>query len=481
MNSSDRLIKLFEDWSWEKCESISRLPATASNRKYYRLKSKNKTAVGVVNNNKRENYAFTNLTTHFQSKGLPVPNFYSEDLENDVYLIKDLGDTTLFSYMSKIRRGDEFPDELIDLYKRVIEFLPKFQFKGGKDLDYKICFPRSSFDKQSIMWDLNYFKYYFLKLAKIQFDEQALEDDFQTFTEFLLQPDREYFLYRDFQSRNIMIKDNELFFIDYQGGRRGSLHYDIASLLFDAKADIPFDIREELLDYYLSILKDYTTVNKKVFNKYYAGYVLIRIMQAMGAYGYRGFFERKGHFLKSIPFALRNLEWILKHSPLSIKIPELYRIFKELISSEYLKGFEVVKNEKGKLNLLITSFSYKKDLPVDISDNGGGFMFDCRALHNPGRYDEYKQLTGRDKPVIEFLEKEESVKQFLDNAFKLIDQSIQNYLERGFENLMINFGCTGGQHRSVYCAEKLAALLAHKNNLNIIIKHTQLHNFENDN
>jgi len=474
MKNTDGLKKLFEDWSWEKVKSIEKLPPTASNRKYYRIKSKNKSAIGVVNLDRRENIALINLTTHFHKVGLPVPRFYAEDLANNIYLIKDLGDTTLFSYMSELRKGDDFPTELKIMYKRVIDYLPQFQVNGGKGLDYKICYPRSCFDKQSIMWDLNYFKYYFLKLAKIQFDEQLLEDDFQTFTDFLLQPEREYFLYRDFQSRNIMIKNDNLYFIDYQGGRRGALHYDIASLLFDSKADIPFDVREELLDYYMSVLSNYATINKKVFTKYYYGFVLIRIMQAMGAYGYRGFYEKKGHFLISIPFALKNLDWVLKNSALTLAIPELYRVFKELISSGELKKYEDVKTEPGKLNILITSFSYKKELPLDMSGNGGGFMFDCRALHNPGRYDEYKQLTGRDKPVIEFLEKEEGVKQFLDNAFAIVDQSITNYLERGFDNLMVNFGCTGGQHRSVYCAERLNEHLKVRNNLNIILNHKQL-------
>lgn len=474
MTSEERLIKLFEDWGWEKAESIMPLPPTASNRKYYRIKSKNKSAIGVVNHDRRENIAFVNLTAHFTNKNLPIPRFYAEDLENDVYLIKDLGDTTLFSYMNEIRKDDSFPDDLKELYKKVIDELVKFQVIGAKDLDFKSCYPRASFDKQSIMWDLNYFKYYFLKLAKIQFDEQLLEDDFQTFTEYLLQPTREYFLYRDFQSRNIMIQNDNLYFIDYQGGRRGALHYDIASLLFDAKADIPFDVRDELLDYYLSVLSNYISVNRKVFMKYYHAYALIRILQAMGAYGYRGFYERKSHFLKSIPYALRNLEWVINSNSLNVSMSEFCRVLKELTTNDSLKQFDDIKIEQGKLNVLITSFSYKKEIPVDTSDNGGGFMFDCRALHNPGRYDEYKHLTGRDKPVIDFLEKEENVKQFLDNVFSIVDQSVENYVERGFENLMVNFGCTGGQHRSVYCAEKLVEHLKENDKLNVRVSHTQL-------
>jgi hypothetical protein len=302
------------------------------------------------------------------------------------------------------------------------------------------------------MWDLNYFKYYFLKLAKVPFNEQELENDFNGFVDFLLTADCNYFLYRDFQSRNVMMVENKPYFIDYQGGRKGALHYDIASILFEAKTKIPADVREELLDHYLVSLNQYLPVSREVFLKHFYGYVYIRLMQAMGAYGFRGLYEKKELFLQSIPLVLNHLEWLLNNVKLPVQLPELTRVWRYLSESDYIRQLAKIHL---KLTVSINSFSYKRGIPQDDSPNGGGFVFDCRSIHNPGRYDEYKSLTGKDKPVQEFLSKEQEMSDFLNSVYSLIGQSVEKYLQRGFNHLMVNFGCTGGQHRSVFAAENL--------------------------
>ena len=466
----EKLIELFENWAGEKLIKTTPLAQSGSDRKYFRITSETKTALGVYNNDSKENLAFIEFTRHFLKKGMNVPEIYAEEPTLDIYLIEDLGDTTLFAYLTEQKKNSEFSDGLRNVYQKVIKELPRFQVFAGDDLNYSLCYPRSSFDKTSMMWDLNYFKYYFLKLAQIGFDEQALEDDFQTLTDYLLETDHQYFLYRDFQSRNIMLKDDKVYFIDYQGGRHGALQYDLASLLYDAKAAIPQKERDALLGFYIDELENYILVEHDEFRAYFSGYVMIRIMQAMGAYGFRGFYEKKAHFLASIPYALENMSNVLAKLDLPIELPTLIPVLKEMVASEKLK--EIGVNRK-KLIVSVNSFSYKRGIPVDESGHGGGFVFDCRALHNPGRYDEYKQLTGKDMKVIEFLKKEEDVKLFLENVTALVEQSVEKYLARDFDHLTINFGCTGGQHRSVYSAEYLAQHLRNKYNIKVELRHRE--------
>lgn len=467
---TQQLNFLFKAWAGVNPERSEALPLSGSDRIYFRLSAQGKTALGVFNPDKKENHAFITFTEHFKQKGLDVPVIYQTDETNCVYLLEDLGDTTLYGWLVNHRKLGEFPAEAIRIYKAILTALPGFQVDAGKDLDYSVCYPRAEFDRQSMQWDLSYFKYYFLKLAKIPFDEQALEDDFQVFINYLLEADREFFLYRDFQSRNIMIKDGKPWFIDYQGGRKGALHYDLASLLYDAKADIPQDKRNELLNYYIDVLETKINVNREEFVQHYYGYVLIRIMQAMGAYGFRGFYEKKEHFLQSIPFALENLKYLLSVVVLPVKVPVLLDVLQRITASEELKK---IGTKDKQLTITVTSFSYKKGLPEDTSENGGGFIFDCRALPNPGRYDEYKTITGMDKPVIEFLEKEEEVAKFLHNVYAIVDQSVECYLQRNFTHLMISFGCTGGQHRSVYSAERMKEHLQKKYQVHVILKHRE--------
>ena len=446
-----------------------------SGRKIVRLSNKSATAVGILYNVREENVAFIEFSRHFRKHGLPVPEIYGEALDEGAYLEEDLGDTTLFEFLSKNRTGDKISPEAVEAYRKVVAVLPRFQVEAGRDLNYKVCYPRGSFDRQSIAWDLNYFKYYFLRLAGISFNEQSLEDDFGRLTKFLLSAPREYFLYRDFQSRNVMLRDGQPFFLDYQGGRKGALQYDIASLLYDAKADLPPELRQQLLDHYLEVLGGYAAFDRDAFLQHYYAYVYIRIMQALGAYGFRGFYERKTHFLQSVPYALKNVRWLLHNVTLPISLPTLFEAFHSMLASDRLQS---VASGGNPLTVRVLSFSFHRGLPADETGNGGGFVFDGRSLPNPGREDRFKPLTGRDAPVIEYLNQQDSVHQFLANATSLVDASVDTYQRRGFKNLMVSFGCTGGQHRSVFLAEKLAKHLRGRSGVDVQLQHRELERME---
>ncbi len=469
------LNEIYVSWSGITPQSIEPLPAHGSARVYYRISDGSRTAIGAYNEDRAENIAFLEFSKHFQNAGLAVPAIYSEDLDKNIYLEEDLGDVTLFSFLTEEREKNGFSDKIIEVYEKVVKALPQFQIQAAQDLNYDVCYPRHSFDKQSMMWDLNYFKYYFLKLSKIPFDEQKLEDDFEKFTNFLLSTERDYFLYRDFQSRNVMLIDDNPYFIDYQGGRKGALQYDIASLLYDAKADIPEEIREHLLETYITAVGSIIDLDRQSFLEFYYGYVFIRIMQALGAYGFRGFYERKSHFLKSVPYAIKNLEMLLHNVKLPVEIPALTDAWSRLIRSTYLRQ---LGDADLRLIVRIQSFSYKRGIPWDDRGHGGGFVFDCRALPNPGRYPEYVNSTGNDDDVISFLKKEEDVAHFLNHVFEIIDQAVNNYQQRNFTDLMVAFGCTGGQHRSVYCSNMLSAYLSEKHKIDVEVRHRELEMIE---
>ncbi|MDD2772963.1 MAG: RNase adapter RapZ [Elusimicrobiales bacterium] len=456
--------------------SAAALPGDGSDRKLFRLAGAGRSVIGAVNADAKENAAFISFSRHFRKCGLPVPEIYAEDLQKGIYLEEDLGYANLFQLLTKLRaagapRSALFPREALEVYRKAVKLLPKFQIDAGQTLDYSKCYPRAEFDRQSMMWDLNYFKYYFLRLAKIPFNEQALEDDFNRFTDFLLEAQSGYFLYRDFQSRNIMVREGEPWFIDYQGGRRGALQYDIASLLFDAKADIPFDIREELLELYLDTAAGMIKIDREKFRAHYYGYVYIRIMQAMGAYGLRGFYEKKLHFLQSIPYAVKNLEYLSRKAKLPLELPAFDGVWRNIIASSYLRQFGAARPG---LTVRVQSFSYRVGLPRDDKGHGGGFVFDCRALPNPGRCAEYAPFTGMDAPVIKFLAGEPEAARFLKNVRALTGQSVENYRKRNFTDLLVSFGCTGGRHRSVYCAETLAKHLREKYDVEVEITHAAL-------
>jgi len=468
-----QLKLLYEGWAKEEALYIIPLAQSGSYRKYFRINGKEKTAIGVFNPDEKENKAFISFTKHFLKKGLNVPKLYTQNLEENIYLIEDLGDTTLFSLIEKEKTNNSLSEKVLSYYRDALSHLIRFQIDGGKGLDYSVCYPRAKFDKQSIIWDLNYFKYYFLKLAKIPFDEQKLEDDFNAFSKFLLQADSKYFMYRDFQSRNILVHNDELYFVDYQGGRKGALQYDVASLLFQAKVNLPAQIREDLLKFYLDEVGQKVKIKNQNFLKQYNGYVLIRLLQTLGAYGFRGYYENKSHFLLSIPFALNNLQWLQEKNHLPKKFNELNRVLASILKNEELKKLNQNHKDK-KLKVAINSFSYKEGIPMDYSGNGGGFVFDCRSLENPGRYPEYVNNSGLDENVIQFLNDKKDVKDFLKYVNSIVDESVKNYIQRDFRDLMISFGCTGGQHRSVYCAENLAKHLKENFNIAVGVNHTQL-------
>jgi aminoglycoside/choline kinase family phosphotransferase len=471
--STDILNELFEEHFHSPVKRIQALQGDlgASGRKIIRLSNETDSAVGVLYGVREENAAFLAFSRHFRKHGLPVPEIYGEDLDHGAYLEEDLGNTTLFEFLSKNRNGDDIATPVVEAYRQVVAALPRFQVEAGRDLNYDLCYPIASFDRQSVAWDLNYFKYYFLRLAGIPFNERALENDFGRLTEFLMSAARDYFLYRDFQSRNVLLRGGQPFFVDYQGGRKGALQYDIASLLFDAKADLPPALREDLLHHYLRALAGHIKVDNDAFLRHYYAYVYVRIMQALGAYGFRGFYERKAHFLQSVPYALKNLRWLLHHVQLPIELPTLLGAFQSMLASEKLLS---LANDAESLVVRIFSFSFHRGLPKDETGNGGGFVFDGRSLPNPGREERFKALTGKDAPVIEYLNQQESVHQFLASVMSLVDASVSSYRQRGFKNLMVSFGCTGGQHRSVYLAEQLAKHFRATNGVEVAVRHIEL-------
>jgi aminoglycoside/choline kinase family phosphotransferase len=455
-----------------------------SGRNILRLAHQDLSAVGILYDVREENVAFLDFSRHFRSRGLPVPQIYGSELDAGAYLEEDLGDVTLFQFLSENRAGDDVAPEVVEAYRKVVAQLPRFQIEASRDLNYKVCYPRSSFDSQSIAWDLNYFKYYFLKLAGIPFNEQELENDFRRLTKFLLTASRDYFLYRDFQSRNVMLLDGQPFFLDYQGGRKGALHYDIASLLYDAKADLPPALRQHLLEHYLASLARFVTLTEEEFMRHYYAFVYVRIVQALGAYGFRGFYEGKPHFLQSVPFALKNLRWLLEHIKLPIALPTLLGAFEHMIASDKLQhliapavaeSVPAPASRRANLALRIFSFSFHRSAALkDESGHGGGFIFDARALPNPGREERFKSLTGKDRAVVDYLSAQASVREYLASATSMVEASVKNYQERGFDSLMVGFGCTGGQHRSVYLAEALARHFHGRQGLDVLVRHVEM-------
>ncbi len=470
----DVLKRLFEQHFQFPAENVQPLQGQlgGSGRTIVRLGGRGKTAIGILHSVREENAAFLEFSRHFRHCGLPVPEIYGEALDEGAYLEEDLGDTTLFEFLGANRNGATIAPAALDTYRKTVAALPRFQVEAGRDLNYKVCYPRASFDRQSIAWDLNYFKYYFLRLAAVPFNEQALELDFGRLTKFLLAAPHDYFLYRDFQSRNVMLRESQPWFVDYQGGRKGALQYDIASLLYDGKADLPPTVRDELLASYLDALAGYIPFDRGEFMEHYYAFVYVRILQALGAYGFRGFYERKTHFLESVPYALKNLRWLAANVKLPVALPALLGALDCIAASEKLQSL-VPSAAVAPLTVRIFSFSFHRELPADPSGHGGGFVFDARSLPNPGREERFKKSTGKDADVIEYLAREESVRQYFAHAAALVDSAVANYQDRGFASLMVSFGCTGGQHRSVYLAEQLAAHLC-SGGVGVALRHIEL-------
>ena len=463
---TENLQKLYKKHTGFPAEHIEEMPASGSNRRYYRLTGV-KSLIGVYGTNQEENEAFLYMAKHFKKKNLPVPQVVSVSEDKLYYLQEDLGDTLLFYAIEKGRTTSSFSEEEKVLLKKTIRQLPRIQFAGADGFDFDRCYPQAEFNQRSILWDLNYFKYCFLKATGLEFQEDKLEDDFMKMSDVLLRSSSSTFMYRDFQSRNVMIKDGEPMFIDFQGGRKGPFFYDVASFLWQAKARYPESLRNELLDEYMDSLKQYTTIDRNTFLGQLRHFVLFRTLQVLGAYGFRGYFEKKPHFIQSVPYAIENLRQLLSED--YPEYPYLCSVLRKLTELQSLKETK----QKKPLTVKVFSFSFKKGLPYDPTGNGGGYVFDCRGVHNPGKYDQYKPLCGLDEPVIKFLEEDGEIFPFLENAYALVDAHVQRYMERGFSNLMVCFGCTGGQHRSVYSAQHMAEHLNQKFGVKVELVHRE--------
>lgn len=445
---------------------IDELPSSGSNRRYFRLKGE-RTLIGVLGTSREENEAFIYMAGHFGRKGLPVPEVVACSGDKMAYLQCDLGEKLLFGEIEKGRLTRSYSAQEKELLVKTIRLLPDFQFAGAVGMDFSVCFPTPQFDTRSVMWDLNYFKYCFLKATGLEFQEDKLEDDFQALSGVLMRSQSGTFMYRDFQSRNVMIKDGEPWFIDFQGGRRGPFYYDVASFLWQAKANFPDSLRQELLSEYIDSLRKYQPIDEGYFHEQLRHFVLFRTLQVLGAYGFRGYFEKKPHFMQSVPFAIENLRQLLR-KPYA-EYPYLNDVLTRLVG---MKQFSDAL-QKHALTVKVMSFAYKKGIPNDASGNGGGYVFDCRGINNPGKYERYKGFTGLDRNVIEFLETDGEVFDYLEHCHALVDATVARYVERGFTNLMICYGCTGGQHRSVYCAQHTAEHISGKFNVKVELVHRE--------
>lgn len=462
--------------SWKPTDgevAVSTLQQAGSNRQYLRVTHQGRSFIATYNpKNIPENNAFVEFTRHFHAKQLPVPEILHVHPERTMYLQSDLGDVSLFHIM----RQEGFSDNVFELYRKSLAQLARLQIEGGRGLDYSHCIGTKSFDKQAIHSDLLYFLYYFVRALDLPYDKNAIMNDFDLLSSYLMQEEQKYFMHRDCQSRNIMVKDDRVHFIDYQGGMQGALQYDVAAMLWQARAGLPYDWREELLSYYFEqangILKG--SLDRKDFMDSYDGFVLIRMVQTLGAYGFRGLFERKPHFISSIPFALHNLRWFLENRKLPVRLPELQKVLRAIVTDDIIRRYEITKaGPDTPLVVRIRSFSYRKGIPPDESGNGGGFVFDCRGILNPGRIETYKTQTGRDPEVREFLLHRTEMPVFLQHVYGMVDITVKEYMNRGFESLTVSFGCTGGQHRSVFAADSLARHLEDKFGVKTVTEHVE--------
>ena len=469
----DELSLLFKQWSGKEPSQIDVLPLSGSDRRYFRLfGERNQTIIGTYGLNVQENETFFYFTHQFRDNKLNVPELYAVSDDRYFYLQEDLGDTSLLNILEE--KGST--GEVYLLFRDSLHQLARLQVLGDDGLDYKKCLTNEEFGKQAIMADLLYFKYYFLDALGKPYDKQKLIDDFDALSTYLTYTEYKYFMFRDFQSRNIMVNSNGVNFIDYQGGMKGAPQYDVASMLWQARANLSDEWKINLLEDYMNSFESIIEkpLDRTVFRSQYNGYVLIRLLQVLGAYGFRGLFERKAQFLTSIPLALKNLRSFIADNSLGIVVPEFRKVLDICIGDEIIERFTPIKaDDNTPLVINICSFSYKKGIPQDVSGNGGGFVFDCRGIENPGRYDEYKQIHGRDRAVMEFLERQTRMQDFLNSVFDIVDISVEDYIKRGFTNLAVNFGCTGGQHRSVYAADALARHLRNKYKVKINICHRE--------
>lgn len=474
-NTQETIEAIAAEYLGIPAERIELLPQSGSDRRYFRIHHQGKTFIATYNRNVLENNTFLYYSRHFREKGLNVPEICHVNAPVTAYIQEDLGDTSLLNEL--VDKG--FSTEVKALFKKSLAGLAQLQVKGHEGMDYSRAITAKEFGKQAILSDLLYFKYYFLDTLKEPYDKQAILDDFEALATYLTHTEYKFFMFRDFQSRNIMIRDGEPWFIDYQGGMLGAPHYDAASMIWQARANLPHDWKQELLESYMDSLEEVigSPVNRFVFVGQYYGYILIRILQVLGAYGFRGLFERKAQFLTAIPQALHNLQYFVEQRPLAIHVPEFKRMLARLVEADIVSRFQPPHAaEDDPMTVVVSSFSYKDNgYPADDSGNGGGFVFDCRGILNPGRQEEYKNLTGKDKEVMDYLEQKTRMSDFLNSAWDIVDISIEDYLKRGFNRLMVSFGCTGGQHRSVYAAEQTARHLRNKYKVKTEVHHLNTH------
>jgi aminoglycoside/choline kinase family phosphotransferase len=472
----DAIKQLFLSYAGKECERIEKIPQSGGDRIYFRIKQGADSYIATYNLNLKENETFIYFAQHFHSKGLPVPKVLAVSADQKIYLQEDLGSESLLDVLE--REGKT--ERVYQLFQKSLKALLQLQVKGSEGLDYSKCLTSKTFGKHAVLTDLLYYKYYFLDTLQYPYDKQALIDEFELLSDQLSDSHFNYFMFRDFQSRNIVVQNDEVFFIDFQGGMKGGLPYDVASLLWQAKAELSNEWKERLLNDYIKeaeiVLGE--TIDATLFKKQYHGFVLLRLLQVLGAYGFRGLFERKAHFLTSIPLGLKNLRAFLEVHTLDKDTPVFAGILKWMVGDEVLNRFTPMQaTEKTPLVITINSFSYKKGLPVDSTDNGGGFIFDMRGILNPGRFDPYKNESGLDKPVQDFLEQKTKMNTFLNSVWDLIDITVEDYLARDFQSLQINFGCTGGQHRSVFAAEQTARHLKNKYKVKVVLAHTNQNNW----
>ncbi len=481
LSTISRIKELFATFSTDTIITVDKLPQAGSERHYFRIHTAAKNYIATYGANIKENESFLYFSGHFAKQHLAVPEIYCISKEKDIYIQQDFGDKSLLNRLE----AEGFVQPVYDLYKTSLHQLALLQVKGHEDLNYKKCLTNSSFGKEAIMADLLYFKYYFLDALRRPYDKQKLIKDFEALSNYLSHTEYKFFMFRDFQSRNIMIKeDNTVGFIDYQGGMKGAPQYDVASLLSQAKANLTDEWKTNLLEDYINSFESIVeeTVDRDVFRSQYNGYVLIRLLQVLGAYGFRGLFERKAHFLTSIPLALQNLKSFITHQSIGIAVPEFKKVLEICISDEVVAEFTPVQaTADTPLTVTINSFSFlQQGYPKDETSNGGGFVFDMRGILNPGRFDDYKHLSGLDKPVKDFLEQQTKMPDFLNSVYSIVDINVEDYIKRGFENLCINFGCTGGQHRSVYAAEAVARHLRNKFKVKIVLNHSNKENWKRE-
>jgi aminoglycoside/choline kinase family phosphotransferase len=467
------LEAFFRAWRQDGPVEIDSLKQSGSNRQYFRLQHSGKSYIATYNPlNVPENNAFIEFSKHFHNRQIPVPEILHVNPDKTIYLQSDLGDIALFQIMQQ----EGFSEHVFNLFKKTLAQLARLQIEGGRNLDYGNCIATKSFDKQAIYSDLLYFLYYFVRALDLPYDKNLLMNDFDLLSSYLMQEEQKYFMHRDCQSRNVMVRGEEVFFIDYQGGMQGALQYDVASMLWQARAALPYEWRDELLSYYFERADDLlgNTLDRQNFMDSYDGFVLIRMLQTLGAYGFRGLFERKPHFIASIPYALKNLKWFIENKRFPIRLPELQKVLRAIVSDRIMERFDITRaTPETPLTVHVRSFSYRKGIPEDTGGNGGGFVFDCRGILNPGRLPEFKSLTGRDKEVKEFLLHKTEMPAFMQHVCGIVDISVADYIRRGFASLSVNFGCTGGQHRSVFAADRLTEHLKEKFNVRTVTEHIE--------